>query len=252
VDGLQRWRYHGRRHQQRILAQHRTAAALIGTAAAALLLVLIVALWPAPKRGGVVLPEAPRATAPLTDPRASEGSGSDPSATPTASVPAPPPPPTQPEIPSSAPAPPPARPPAPAPPPRVNIPVSSFEAESAANTLIGPATIHTLAEASGGHTIGNIGKVNSKSPGALRVNGLNVPAAGTFTLTVFYISGDGDRAATIRVNGNLRTVTFPGTGDWNTIGSLTTRIDLNPGDNSVEFSNPVDPAPDIDRVTLGP
>jgi hypothetical protein len=118
----------------------------------------------------------------------------------------------------------------------------------AANTLGGSVRIHNLAEASGGHTIGGIGRGSANT---LRFNRLGVPAPGTYTLTVFYLSGDGDRAATIRVNDRLvGVVTFPGTGDWHTIGSLAVRIGLGAGNNSIDFGNPGGPAPDIDRLTL--
>jgi hypothetical protein len=258
-DGLQRWRYQGRRHQSALLPQHRTAAALLGTALAALLLVLTVALWPAPKRNNnVVLPEIPRptptftATAPSTDsPTASPSPSDGSSAT---SVPSGPPPlPTESASPPAAPPPapttPPAR-PAPAPPPPHNIRISAFEAESAANLLSGQARIRNVAEASNGQAIGHLGTGGNAPPGVLRVNGLKVPTLGVYTVTVFYIAGQ-ERRARIRVNQTLiGTVTFPSTGDWTTIGSLTMRVNLAAGSNSVEFDNPSDWAPDIYRVIL--
>jgi len=71
-----------------------------------------------------------------------------------------------------------------------------------------------------------------------------VSGPGTYTLTIFYISGDGDRKARIRLNdGAPITVNFPSTGDWNTIGSLALRGTLNAGGNSILFDNSPDLRP---------
>jgi hypothetical protein len=248
AGGLRRWLYHGRRHQRRFLTDHRTAATLTGVAAViALLVVMALTLLPSTQDRSVVLPEAPARPAPETSLSATLGTTPDPASPvptdiPTAVPPsAPPTGPPRPETPRErAPKPPPAR---------IIIPVTTIEAEAGANTLNGTARIHNVSAASGGHTIGNIGKGTKNT---LRINGLNVPQTGTYTLTIFYISGDGSRAAAVNVNGIVNTVTFPGTGDWDTIGSLTTRISLRAGTNSITFVNAIDPAPDIDRVRLGP
>jgi hypothetical protein len=232
-------------------ARHVTAAVVLGATAAALAVILTIALWP-PARPNGLLSEIP--TIPTVAPPAAELGGPGVSARPSPDgppptfVPATPPPlPLEPSSgPPSAPAPrttPPRQPP---PPPR--LAAVSFEAESAANTLGGSARVHNNPEASNGHTIGGIGRGPANT---VRFNGLGVPASGTYTLTVFYISGDGDRAGTIRVNGRLVGVmTFPGTGDWHTLGSLAVRINLGAGNNSIEFGNSDGPAPDIDRLTL--
>jgi hypothetical protein len=250
---LQRWRYQGRRHQRGPLSEQRTAAALLGSAVAAVLLVLAVATWPTPRRNNnVVLPEIPRAPLTFTPSLPSWNSPSG-SATPSGdgtsatAVPSGPPP-----LPTPSAEPPmnPVKSPAPAPPPH-NIPITAFEAESAANTLFGQARIRDNPDASGGQAIGFLGTNSRGSSGALRINGLKVPTPGTYTLTIFYISGWGDRNARISVNrAMVVSVTFPSTGDWNTVGSLTLRIKANAGSNFVEIDNPDDWAPDIDRVVL--
>jgi hypothetical protein len=253
LGGFQRWLYQGRRHQRRLLLpQYRTAAALLGTAVAALLLVLVVALWPSSKRNNVVLPEIPRST-PTSVPTLPSPDNPDGSATPSADAPTGTPVPGQPPLPTAdattnPPRPQPAQ-PAPRPPSH-NISPTSFEAESATSTLIGQARIRTNRDASGGFAIGFLGSGNGSS-GALRMNGLGVPVAGTYTVTIFYISGDGNRRARVSLNdGAPITVTFPSTGDWNTVGSLALRGTFDAGGNSLAFDNPVDWAPDIDRVVV--
>jgi hypothetical protein len=246
AGGLRRWLYHGRRHQRRFVNDHRTAATLIGVAVVALLVFMGVTLLPSTQDRSVVLPESPSRPAPETSLSATLGTTPDPFTPTPSSIPtAPPvPPPTQPSQPD-----PPTR-VAPKPPPaRIIIPVTTIEAESAQNTLNGTARIHTVPEASGGQTIGNIGRGSANT---LRINGLNVPQTGTYTLTIFYISGDGSRAAAVNVNGIVNTVTFPATGDWDTVGSLTTRVSLRAGTNTITFVNAANPAPDFDRIRLGP
>jgi hypothetical protein len=248
--GLRRWFYQGRRHQRRLLPRHSTAAALLGTAVVALLVILVVAVWPGPRRHNVVLPGIPHSTptggptlAAPTNPDASPTG--EPSAT---AVPSQPPLPTD-----TVPTPTPPQKPVPNPPqqpPQHNISPIAIEAESAANTLFGAARIRTNRDASNDHTIGFLGTGNGES-GALRINGLTVPVRGTYTLSIFYIAGDGDRSARIAIDGTVAAVvTFPSTGDWHTVGSLTLRVNLAAGANNVQFDNPVDFAPDIDRVIL--
>lgn len=222
------------------------AAALLGVVGTTVAVTLTIALWPPERRSGLLseLPPIPTIAPPAADPNAPPGS-TPPSADawpPTVVPSAPPPLPPDPTSPPASPTNPPRQPP----PPRL-APVS-FEAESAVNTLGGSAKIHNVPEASGGHTIGNLGRGSANT---LRFNRIGTPAAGTYTLTVFYLSGDGDRIATVKVNGRLiGRVTFPATGDWQTVGSLAVRITLDAGNNSIEFGNPDGPAPDFDRLTV--
>jgi hypothetical protein len=251
LAGLQRWLYQGRRHQRGLIPQNRGPLALLGAAIAALLLVAVVALWPTPKRNNVVLPEIPGST-PTSAPTLPSPDNPDNSAEPSPDLPSGTAVPGQPPLPTggaTTKAPPRNNPPAPNPPPH-NISPTSFEAESASSTLGGAARIRNNRDASGGHAIGFLGSGNGSS-GSLRMNGLSVSVPGTYTLTIFYISGDGDRRARIRLNdGAPITVTFPSTGDWNTVGSLALRGALNAGGNSVLFDNPNDIAPDIDRLVI--
>jgi hypothetical protein len=252
----ERWLHQKRRERWRP-SPNTTAALLLGTAGAALALGLTVTFMPLSRTDYGSLPEIP--TIPTVSPASTATGGAGAPVTPSfaGTPPATVVPPAAPPLPAQSSSPPrqsiPSAPPAaPPPPPRPSppaIPTTFIEAESGTNTLGGRVGIHNLAEASGGHTIGWIGKGSANT---LRINGLGVPVSGTYRVTVFYISGDGDRTATIRVNGRLiGAATFPGTADWRTVDSVAMRLDLGAGNNSIEFGNPDGPAPDIDRLALG-
>jgi hypothetical protein len=131
-------------------------------------------------------------------------------------------------------------------PPRIRT--VSFEAESSANTLNGSSHIRSAPGASGGLAIGSIG---GDPASTLRFDGVVVPAAGTYTLTVFYLSAE-ERSVRIDVNADRTgVVTFAAIGDWETVGSLALRVDLRAGANSITFSNRIERGPDVDRITIG-
>jgi hypothetical protein len=225
--------------------RHVTTAVVLTATAVALAVTLTVSLSSPAQLNGLPadIPAIPTVAPPAAPPGGPGASAPAPgNPLPTLAPSAPPPLPAQSGSPAGAP---PS--PRPQPPPRLT-PVS-YEAESAEHTLSGRAGVHTIAEASGGRTVGWLGRGEANT---LRFNGISVPAAGTYTVTVFYISGDGSRAAAIRANRSAPgAVTFPATRDWRTVGSLAIRIELEAGNNSIEFGNPEGPAPDIDRIVLG-
>ncbi|GAA1795726.1 hypothetical protein HC028_18575 [Planosporangium flavigriseum] len=133
------------------------------------------------------------------------------------------------------------------PPASLAVPIK-IEAEAASNVLSGAARIRKVAAASGGEVIANIGRAPANS---LRFNRIVVPADGVYTLAIHYVSAD-ERTATVSVNdGRFNVLRFPATGDWETVGSLTLRVKLDQGINSLEFSNAATAAPDLDRIIIG-
>ncbi|HYN96690.1 MAG TPA: hypothetical protein VES42_22855, partial [Pilimelia sp.] len=144
-------------------------------------------------------------------------------------------------------APPPDEPPA-APPPPAPSPVTvSYEAEAPANTRTGEARTKRVAAASGGTVVGFVGR----RPGnTLRV-AVTVPVADTYDVRVEYVSGEA-RPAQVRVNGGAAVpVRFPMTSaDWSRVGSVTLRLRLAAGANTVEFGHPEQYTPDFDRFTV--
>lgn len=129
----------------------------------------------------------------------------------------------------------------PVPPPQ---PVS-YEAEAPGNTRLGQVHPRPVAEASGGLVIGWIGNGPAN---VLRFNAVSAVAAGAHRVTVYYVAGEA-RTALITVNNATPvTVSFPSTGGWSTVGSLTVTLTLAAGANTVAVSNPTAWAPDIDRL----
>lgn len=122
---------------------------------------------------------------------------------------------------------------------------TSYEAESAANTIAGGARLADCTACSGGRKVGYVG-----AGGTLTFNGVTVPTAGTYDVTIAYIDASG-RRATVSVNGATpTTVQFTPTADWNTLGTVTVPLQLAAGTNTVEFANPTDYAPDFDRILV--
>nr|BFE70138.1 hypothetical protein GCM10020092_034390 [Actinoplanes digitatis] len=77
----------------------------------------------------------------------------------------------------------------------------------------------------------------------LRFTGLTVPDSGIYNARVQYISGE-PRGTTVLVNGRLvENLTFPASPDWYTVDSLTLRLTLHAGANTIEVRNDTDYAP---------
>jgi hypothetical protein len=182
----------------------------------------------------------------------------DPASPSPSAAPAPAAPPADPAPPAAVPAPP-ARPgprttspvpsptpsPTPSPPPPSPKPVS-YEAESATNAMPG-ARVISCSGCSGGKKVGYVGR----DSGSLQFNGISAATAKTAQVTISYVNGDPSRTARLSVNGGPPlTLTFGGTGNWNTVRTLTVNVALAAGTNRLTFSNPVGPCPDFDRVTV--
>jgi hypothetical protein len=109
------------------------------------------------------------------------------------------------------------------------------------NTLAGGAVVASCTACSGGSKVGYIGN----NLGTLSINGVDGAGGGSKAITIYYASAVARSAV---VNG--QSVSFPATADWNTVGSVTINRTLNPGANSITFSNSSGWAPDIDRITV--
>ena len=121
----------------------------------------------------------------------------------------------------------------------------SYEAEAPANTLAGSAQVYSCGACSGGHKVGYLGY-----SGAVTFTAVTVPTAGTYPVMVAYLDGTG-RQATVSVDGGVpRTLSFSSTGDFNTVGLAVVPLRLRAGANTIEFANPNDWAPDLDRILV--
>ncbi|WP_432178153.1 alpha-galactosidase D [Streptomyces sp. NBC_00063] len=120
-----------------------------------------------------------------------------------------------------------------------------YEAEDPANTLSGNASVGDCGACSGDHKVGNL-----YGGGRLRFNDIAVDKAGTYMVKVAYISGDA-RPADVSANGNGATRhTFPSTGDWGSVETVSVPVTLKAGSNTITFDSGSGYAPDIDRIDI--
>ena len=128
----------------------------------------------------------------------------------------------------------------------------TYEAETNANTLAGSAAVVTYPGASGGSIVRNIGDWGIGSgPGTLRFENVDVPAAGSYSLTFFHVNIDNERirTAVITVDG-IDPILVTITGTSTCCLSTTIRVTLKQGRNSITFSNNSAHAPSIDKITI--
>ncbi|WP_207915430.1 hypothetical protein [Micromonospora sp. 15K316] len=122
---------------------------------------------------------------------------------------------------------------------------TSYEAEATTNTLSGNASVAGCAACSGGQKVGNL-----YLGGKVQINGVTVRKAGIYTINVAYVSGD-RRSVTVHSNdGNGTSLTFPSTGDWGTVETVSVQLALRAGANTVTFDSADWYAPDIDRIDV--
>lgn len=142
---------------------------------------------------------------------------------------------------------------------------TAYEAESPTNTLSGKAKVRTCVFCSGGKAVGNI--LGHGSSDALQFNGVMAPADGTYDVTWWYIAGDpngdtkcggepnppkqGCRPGDLVVNGVSQGIfQFPDTPDWHTLGSMTVKLKLKAGANTIRISSKTADVADIDRIVV--
>lgn len=130
--------------------------------------------------------------------------------------------------------------------------MTTFEAESTANSRGGTATVASCATCSGGASVHSIG---NGSANTLRFTGIAASATGPAVVNIAYLNGDTTaRTATLTVNGQAPTVVaFPSTGSWTTPGTVSVVVSLAKGNtNALVFGNALAFAPDLDGITVLP
>ncbi|MCZ4098584.1 hypothetical protein C8250_041840 [Streptomyces sp. So13.3] len=119
----------------------------------------------------------------------------------------------------------------------------SYEAE--ASTLAGGTTITSCAHCSGGKKLSYLG-----SGGTATFNNVAESAAGSYTMSVSFMSVGQSRSAVVTVNGVNQTVSFAATPDYNTVVTKDVTVQLKAGNNTIKFSNPSAGAPNLDRIVV--
>jgi alpha-glucosidase len=125
--------------------------------------------------------------------------------------------------------------------------VGKYEAESLDNKTYAVKTVDNSGLCSGGKFVGQLGKINY-----LRFQKIEAENAGTYAMTVFYMTGE-NRSSYIKVNGGEELMyEFKSSGGYygNNMGFVTVLVDLVKGQNIIEFGNKSDYCPNIDRITI--
>ncbi|MEV4812334.1 alpha-galactosidase D [Micromonospora avicenniae] len=122
---------------------------------------------------------------------------------------------------------------------------TSYEAEASTNTLSGNATVAGCDACSGGQKVGNL-----YLGGKVQINGVTAKRAGIYTINVAYVSGDARSVTVYSNDGNGTSLTFPSTGDWGTVETVSVQLALKAGTNTVTFDSADWYAPDIDRIDV--
>ncbi|WBB66590.1 CBM35 domain-containing protein [Micromonospora sp. WMMD812] len=122
---------------------------------------------------------------------------------------------------------------------------TGYEAESAANTLSGNASVASCDACSGGGKVGNL-----YLGGKLRFNDVTVKKDGIYTVNVAYVSGDARSATVYSNSGNGTSLKFPSTGDWGTAETVSVQLALKAGTNTITVDSADWYAPDIDRIDV--
>jgi alpha-glucosidase len=129
--------------------------------------------------------------------------------------------------------------------PQIGNADTRYEAESAANTRAGTASVDACKGCSNGSKVGNLG-----SGASVRFNNVVAATAGTHRLTFTYTSAD-PRSVRVSVNGTvLSTENLPDSGGWEFVNKWSIDVPLVAGANTVTFDNPSAFAPDIDALTI--
>jgi hypothetical protein len=153
-------------------------------------------------------------------------------------------------VPSTAPAKPPppqatANPRPPVPPKPAPPTVTSYEAESPANSKPGTKT-YGCDGCSGSTKVGNIGE----NFGTLEFRAIT-GRAGPATVTLVYVNGAEPRRGQVSVNGGAPvSLRFPSTGAWNAVGTIDVTVQLRAGANTLALFNDNGFAPDLDRIVV--
>ncbi|MEU7775473.1 hypothetical protein AB0C44_29515 [Micromonospora taraxaci] len=122
---------------------------------------------------------------------------------------------------------------------------TGYEAEAPANTLTGNASVGNCDACSGGRKVGNL-----YVGGKVRINDVTVRRDGIYTVAVSYVSGDARSVHVSSNSGNGTYLTFPSTGDWGTVETVSVQLALKAGTNTITFDSGTWYSPDIDRIAV--
>jgi len=122
----------------------------------------------------------------------------------------------------------------------------TIEANASANTIAGAAKVASCAGCANGEKVGFIG---DGAANYVTINDVNVPNAGTYSLTFVYCL-DGSRTFDISVNGAAGTAAALTGVNWDYPVDDTISVTLKAGENTIKFYNDAAYAPDLSEITV--
>jgi hypothetical protein len=125
---------------------------------------------------------------------------------------------------------------------------TTYEAEWPGNLRAGNASLLPCPECSHGYAVSLRGPANGAQGSSLRFTHIVVPRSGRFYANVVYVySGEANNTVQVRVNqAQPADVKLPGA----IYGSVRIPVDLQQGENSIEFRFTAAGTVDIDRLTV--
>ncbi len=126
----------------------------------------------------------------------------------------------------------------------------SYEAEDA--KIENRATITTGKDAKYCSNAGFVGYIGGNNNGSVTFENVEAPAAGEYTLRVYYLSGE-PRSLKIDANGKFAAQIdgcYANRNDWKGIRAASVKVTLNAGRNTIKLYNNSGTAPSIDRIAL--
>jgi hypothetical protein len=99
-----------------------------------------------------------------------------------------------------------------------------------------------------------VSSIGGGGAGTVTFSGVAESAAGTYTMTVYYLAVGEAKPAVVTVNGVAQTISFPETSasSYSVVGSTTVTVTLKAGNgNTIEFSGSgTKGAPDLDHIVV--
>ena len=124
---------------------------------------------------------------------------------------------------------------------------TTYEAEAAANTLTGTCVRRT--DGTWWTGTGFVGSIGYGVGNALTFNGVTVPSAGNYTITMRYMTW-GTRQTHMSVNGVGDYVLDCPEGSGTNVNTASISLPLTAGSNAIAMWNPTAWAPDIDNISI--
>ena len=129
----------------------------------------------------------------------------------------------------------------------------TIEAESGSPTVIltGSAVVESDERASGGQIVTKLGNSgNGGEPGTVQINGISLPGAGTYRISIHYANPDASHSAAVIAVTGAEPTTVNFTGNRKCCGVRTFDVTLGGGSHVLTITNATGPAPSIDRIVV--